>query len=62
VKLHGLAPSLTIEMLSFVNRLLPGLGGIGTGVRTGKQSGSEVSPSWFTTLNEEAAEQNNEVI
>jgi short-subunit dehydrogenase len=62
VKLHGLAPSLTIEMLSLANWVLPGPGGIGTRVRTGQQSGSEVSPSWLTALNEKAAEQNNEVI
>ena len=62
VKLHGLAPALTGEMLGLANRLLPGPGGIGAGVRTGQQSRSEVSPSWITVLNEKAAEQNNEVI
>jgi hypothetical protein len=61
VKLHGVAPGLTAE-LGLANGLLPGPGGIGTGVRTGQQSSSEVSPSWITALNERAAEQNNEVI
>lgn len=62
VKLHALAPGLTGEMLGLANRLLPGPGGIGRAMRTGKQSMSEVSPSWVTVLNERAAEQNNEVI
>jgi NAD(P)-dependent dehydrogenase (short-subunit alcohol dehydrogenase family) len=62
VKLHGLVPGLTADLLGLANGLLPGPGGIGTGVRTGRQSSSEVSPSWITALNERAAEQNNEVI
>jgi len=62
VKLHGVVPGLTVEMLGLANRLLPGPGGIGTGIRTGQQSSSEASPSWVTALNEKAAEQNNEVI
>ncbi|HEX4488629.1 MAG TPA: SDR family NAD(P)-dependent oxidoreductase [Terriglobales bacterium] len=62
VKLHGVAPGLTGEMLGIANWLLPGPGGIGTGIRTGQQSSSEISPSWITALNERAAKQNNEVI
>ena len=61
VRFHGLAPATTANFLSLVNRMLPPPGGIGTGVRTGKQSFSDVSPSWLTTLNERAAQRNNEV-
>jgi NAD(P)-dependent dehydrogenase (short-subunit alcohol dehydrogenase family) len=62
VKFHGMAPGTTANILSLVNRFLPPAGGIGTEVRTGKQSFSKVSPSWITTLNEKAAEQNNQII
>jgi len=61
VKFHGLAPATTASFLSLVNRMLPPPGGIGTEVRTGEQSFSDVSPSWLTTLNERAAQRNNEV-
>jgi NAD(P)-dependent dehydrogenase (short-subunit alcohol dehydrogenase family) len=58
---HGLFPGMTGDLLSIVNRLLPAPGGIGSEARTGKQSRSRVSPSWLTTLNEQAAKENNEV-
>jgi NAD(P)-dependent dehydrogenase (short-subunit alcohol dehydrogenase family) len=61
VKIHGIAPGTTTDFLSLVNRLLPGPGGIGKEVRTGKQSFSGISPSWLTTLNETAAKRNNEI-
>lgn len=61
VKFHGLAPGTTTNFMAWMNRLLPPPGGIGTEIRTGKQSFSDVSPSWLTTLNEQAAKRNNEV-
>jgi short-subunit dehydrogenase len=61
VKLHGLFPGLTTDLLGLINRMLPPPGGIGKEVRTGKQSFSKASPSWITTLNERAAQQNNQI-
>lgn len=61
VLLHGVFPDVTIDMLGLVNQFLPAAGGIGTEVRTGKQSESKVSPSWVTALNERAAQQNNQI-
>lgn len=60
-KVHGLAPGTTADLLSLVNRFLPGPGGIGSEKRTGEQSFSKASPSWATKLSERAAEENNEV-
>jgi hypothetical protein len=45
-----------------VNQLLPGAGGVGTRTMKGRDSKSAWSPSWLTTLSEEAAERNNEVL
>lgn len=61
VKLHGLFPGATTDLLGLMNVLLPPPGGIGSDVRTGKHSSSSVSPSWITTLNEQAAQENNQV-
>lgn len=58
---HGAFPEVTVDVLGVVNRLLPPPGGIGTDVRTGKQSASKASPSWVTALNERAAQQNNQI-
>jgi short-subunit dehydrogenase len=63
VKVHGLFPGATADVLGLANRLLPAAKG---DVRerepkTGKQSFSDVSPSWLTALNERAAEQNNQI-
>ncbi|HEX3820099.1 MAG TPA: SDR family NAD(P)-dependent oxidoreductase [Candidatus Sulfotelmatobacter sp.] len=60
-KLHSLFPGMTTDVLGLINVLLPPPGGIGHDVRTGKQSSSRVSPSWITTLNEQAAQENNQV-
>ena len=59
--IHGLFPDLTVDMLGVMNRFLPSPGGIGTDVRTGKESKSKASPSWVTALNERAAAQNNQI-
>jgi NAD(P)-dependent dehydrogenase (short-subunit alcohol dehydrogenase family) len=61
VLFHGLFPGMTAELLGLMDKLLPGPGGIGTQTAKGKESASSVSPSWITTLTEQAAVRNNEV-
>jgi short-subunit dehydrogenase len=60
VAFHGLFPGLTADILGWVNRLLPGPGGIGIQSAKGKNSGSAAAPSVLTTLTEQAARRNNE--
>jgi short-subunit dehydrogenase len=55
VKFHGIFPGLTQDVLEMINLFLPKPGGIGTGRALGSESRSKYSPSWLTTLNEEAA-------
>lgn len=59
--IHGVFPEVVVDVLGVVNRFLPPPGGIGTDVRTGKQSRSKASPSWMTALNERAAQENNQI-
>ena len=59
--IHGVFPEVTVDILGVINRFLPPPGGIGTDVRTGKQSKSKASPSWLTALNERAAQENNQI-
>lgn len=54
-------PELTTDLLSLMNHLLPGPGGIGKASATGEESESAWSPSWLTKLNEEAALRNNQI-
>lgn len=61
VKANALFPGVTADLLGIVNNLLPEPEGSGKTVKTGKQSFSEVSPSWVTALNERAADTNNQV-
>ena len=61
ITFHAVFPATTIDLLSLINRLLPAPGGVGHELRTGEQSFSNVSPSWITTLNERAAEKNNQI-
>ena len=63
VKVHGMFPGTTSDVLGLVNQLLPSAKGNGGDLepKTGKQSFSEVSPSWVTTLNERAAAENNQI-
>jgi len=49
------------QMLGLANQILPAPGGVGTQSMKGRESTSAWSPSWLTTLNEEAALRNNEV-
>lgn len=60
VALNSLAPRTTAWLAQAVNTLLPAAGGIGTQQRKGSESTSQWSPSWITTLNEQAAHENNE--
>jgi NAD(P)-dependent dehydrogenase (short-subunit alcohol dehydrogenase family) len=60
-KVHGLFPGMTTDLLGLMNVFLPPPGGIGRDIRTGKQSSSSISPSWITILNEQAAQENNQV-
>ena len=59
---HDLFPGWTADILGLANTLLlPGPGGIGTDYLPGKHSASPLSPSWLTTLNDRAAQRNNEI-
>jgi short-subunit dehydrogenase len=58
---HGIAPGLVSNINGWVNRFLPGPGGIGTQTALGWQSESKVAPSWLTGLTERAARDNNEM-
>lgn len=57
---HGLAPGLTAEILSVVNRMLPPPGGVGSRNVKGRDSASRFSPSWVTALGDAASVRNNE--
>jgi NAD(P)-dependent dehydrogenase (short-subunit alcohol dehydrogenase family) len=59
--MHGLMPGCTADLLGLVNKLLlPAPGGVGTTRLAGKDSSSQLSPSWLTRLNDIAAQHNNE--
>jgi NAD(P)-dependent dehydrogenase (short-subunit alcohol dehydrogenase family) len=60
VKAEALFPGITADALAIVNQLLPSAEGTDAPIRRGKDSTSEASPSWITTLNEKAAERNNQ--
>ncbi|GAB3907663.1 SDR family oxidoreductase [Larkinella knui] len=57
---HGFAPGLTAEVLSVINTLLPGPGGIGEQRALGKDSETSATRSVFTTWTDDAAEANNQ--
>src|SRR5947207_1845257 len=61
VKFNALLPGITADIMALANRVLPSAQESETTVKTGKQSFSDVSPSWVTALNEQAAENNNQV-
>jgi hypothetical protein len=61
VKVHGLFPGTTSDLLGLVNQLLPASKDR-KDPKTGSQSFSDVSPSWITALNERAAEHNNQIL
>jgi short-subunit dehydrogenase len=60
VKFNGLFPGTTSNILAVVDKLLPSPERAGEEAKTGYQSYSKFSPSWATTLNERAAQRNNE--
>jgi short-subunit dehydrogenase len=62
VLFDALFPEAMSQMLALTNKFLPKPGGVGTERRKGRESTSAWSPSWLTTLNEEAAVRNNELL
>ncbi|GAB3785364.1 SDR family oxidoreductase [Spirosoma horti] len=60
--LQGLAPNLVAETMAVVNGMLPDPGGIGEKRALGKDSETALSESVLTTLTDQAAERNNELI
>ncbi len=60
VQFHGMFPGATADVLALANKLLPAANG-NTEAKTGRQSFSDVSPSWVTALTERAAVTNNEL-
>ncbi len=56
--LHGIAPTLTTDLLTAANRLLPADGS--SAAATGAASTSLLSPTWLTVLGERAARRNNQ--
>ena len=62
VKFDALFPAVMSQLLAVANQILPEPGGVGTQRVKGRDSTSSWSPSWLTTLNEEAAVRNNEVL
>jgi NAD(P)-dependent dehydrogenase (short-subunit alcohol dehydrogenase family) len=61
VRVQGLAPGATADLLGLVNRWLPEPGGIGTGRAAGRDSESAVAPSWLTALGDRAARRTNQL-
>ena len=59
--MHGIFPGLTADLLGVINGLLPAPDGIGTVHARGKQSESALSPSWLTTLSDQATQENNQI-
>jgi short-subunit dehydrogenase len=61
VLIDAVAPELTADVMSLAARVLPPPGGVGRASVEGCQSTSAWSPSLLTTLNERAAEENNQL-
>lgn len=64
VKFRALFPEMTADLLSLTALLMPAAAGddsIGRRRAKGRDSESELSPSWLTSLTESAAARNNEV-
>lgn len=61
VLFESLFPEAMSQVLALMNQMLPEAGGVGKRTMKGRESTSTWSPSWLTTLNEEAAIRNNEV-
>jgi NAD(P)-dependent dehydrogenase (short-subunit alcohol dehydrogenase family) len=61
VKFHDMFPGITADLMGIVNQLLPSAHGSDKRAKTGKESFSDLSPSWVTALNERAAASNNQI-
>jgi NAD(P)-dependent dehydrogenase (short-subunit alcohol dehydrogenase family) len=59
--IHGIAPGLTADVLSVINRIMPDGGGIGSERRKGKESESAFTRSPLTNAGRTAAKRYNEV-
>lgn len=60
-RIHGIAPSMTADVLGLVNRMLPPPGGVGQQPATGAESRPRWLPGWATHLSDQAARRNNEL-
>ncbi len=60
-RVYGLAPGLVQDALALVDRLLPGIGGIGPASARGRDSESRLAPSLLTRLADLASIHNNEI-
>ena len=61
-KFNALFPEITSDIAAFVNeKFLPSAGGIGENYAPGKDSKSSASPSFLTTLADDASRRNNEL-
>lgn len=60
-KANALFPELVADTMGFVNRFLPGAGGIGTSHAAGKESTSDLAPSFLTWLADKESFKNNEL-
>jgi hypothetical protein len=58
---NAVAPSLSSDALSLVNRVLPGPGQGPSGRRKGAESQSWISPSWLSRLGDRAARKYNQL-
>jgi NAD(P)-dependent dehydrogenase (short-subunit alcohol dehydrogenase family) len=58
--LHGVVPGVITQLLSFVARVLPPAGGIGTSARPGNASHSALAPRFLTASTRHRAETQNE--
>ncbi len=61
VKINQLFPEFAADAAAFVNQILPSAGGIGEAQKSGLDSASFVSPSFLTTLADQASTLNNEL-
>lgn len=61
IKLNGLVPGITADVLAVANSLLPGAEGTQTQAKTGRESDSDAPPSWAKSLNNRAAESSNQM-
>ena len=57
----AIAPDVMSGILTFAARLLPGEPRVATGRKPGKDSGSLLSPSWLSTLGDQAAREYNQM-